>query len=246
MGVLDQTVLLLAQTAPPDAVDVRILEDSSAWEKFLPALGPLVGALVGGIGGVVIGGRMQRTTMERVEADRHDREDERERQRAERERNLENEREERADRAAMRQAVGILHVVAARLLMLRRLMGVFLQTQGFLREPLPTEIFTADEARVLASRMTPEGWFTLSQATSVLLVLRMIGTDTAPTSSRLRQVKSLFGSTEGIIGVVGDELRTLLRALGDEQSAAFLLGADTFDIPAFHDDDPVTGDVDSA
>jgi hypothetical protein len=84
-------MLLFAQATPtptPQSVEVTLLDEGKAWwEDFVVPAVTLVAALVGGIGGVVIGGRMNRETMRTLEAER-----------AEREALLESDRAKRADR----------------------------------------------------------------------------------------------------------------------------------------------------
>jgi hypothetical protein len=92
-----------AQTATPnptpDPLHVTLVDEGKAWWRdFVVPVATLTAALVGGIGGVVIGGRMNRTTMTKLEADRAEVEDRLEKGREERETRLEKGREARETR----------------------------------------------------------------------------------------------------------------------------------------------------
>jgi hypothetical protein len=126
-----QTLLLLAQAATPtpDEIGIRVLDDGRGdlgLRDLIVPLGTLGAALVGGLGGVLIGGRMNRTTLSTLEGERAVREAEREQERAEREDRLDQRRAEREQALAdvrhqrdealrRRQALGALRLLAVEL-----------------------------------------------------------------------------------------------------------------------------------
>ena len=93
MSVLHELTLLLdqaqaaspTQASTPEAVEVTLVDAGKAWWKdYAVPAATLLAAGVGGIGGVLLGGRMNRTTMNAVERDRAHREDLRDAAKAER------------------------------------------------------------------------------------------------------------------------------------------------------------------
>ena len=63
-------------TPTPDALNVTLVDEGKgSFRDFVVPITTLVAALVGGIGGVFIGGRMNRATMRTLEAERAERED---------------------------------------------------------------------------------------------------------------------------------------------------------------------------
>jgi hypothetical protein len=127
-------VSILAQVlAAAQDVNVRIVDNGDNgfdWSKVITPSATLLAALVGGLGGVVIGGKMNRSTLKTLEDERAQRESAHERDRAEREdkldqaradrdRELELARERRAINAEKRQALGAIRYVLSELERLR-------------------------------------------------------------------------------------------------------------------------------
>lgn len=84
-------------------VDVRLLDDGKEWWRdFVVPTATLIAALVGGLGGVLIGGKMNRTTLSKLEGER-----------AERESALEDARAARELAGHRRQALGAMRVLMA-------------------------------------------------------------------------------------------------------------------------------------
>lgn len=97
--------LLASIVAAAQDVNVKIVDDGRGGLSLRDLVIPL-GALIAGIGGVLIGGLIQHG-IERKRGDREDRLDER---RAQRERELEDARQRNAANASKRQAIGSIRI----------------------------------------------------------------------------------------------------------------------------------------
>lgn len=182
--------LALWAVAAAQQVDVHLSESGGFdWTDLITPAGTLLGALAGGIGGVFIGSRMNRRTLNTLEDQRLKREDAREMARATtqegfdvarsvRERELEDLRHEHTVGGERRQALGALRVVMAAL---RRAQTRFEfeadPPQGtLLGSSIDTELHLRDEElRAIAVWVPDHIWTKLSitiQATELLNVYR--------------------------------------------------------------------------
>jgi hypothetical protein len=102
----------------PDAIRVTLTDPAKEWwEPFVVPTATLIAALVGGIGGVLIGGRMNRATLTALEDARELREDRIDAIRAEREHRLDETRANRERIGEQRRALGALVLFEEHLLM---------------------------------------------------------------------------------------------------------------------------------
>ncbi|MDA0161284.1 hypothetical protein OM076_13485 [Solirubrobacter ginsenosidimutans] len=105
MNALQSIGLLVAQVSTPTPtptstrLSVELVDQPDAWWRaFVVPASTLIAALVGGIGGVMLGGRINRTTMEGIESTRAEREERLDAARAEREERLDAARADREER----------------------------------------------------------------------------------------------------------------------------------------------------
>jgi hypothetical protein len=114
-------------------------------------LGTLVAALIGGLGGVTIGARMNRRTLTALEDERAGREDWFDVLRAGRERELELERERRRIAGEQRQAAGSLRLCLQELERMLTMLALMANKQYWLpadRVPLTSRISAKDQGLV--------------------------------------------------------------------------------------------------
>lgn len=166
--------MLLAQAqATPDAVEVRLVDEGKAgWEKFVVPAVTLVAALVGGIGGVVIGGRMNRTTMNKLESDRAKREKKLEDERADRETRLEEAKANRELASERRMALGSSRLLVRQCKWLRAELRYELATIG-LSEATSTSSFgrsrmeidlRLEDKHAIAMWVSDDAWNSIAMA----------------------------------------------------------------------------------
>jgi hypothetical protein len=112
--LLHDVALLVAQATPtptPDPLNVHLVDEGKEWWKdWIVPVTTLAAAFGGGIGGVVIGGRMNRTTLRTLETERSGREDARDVAHAGREDKREEAKAERELAAERRLALGSLRL----------------------------------------------------------------------------------------------------------------------------------------
>jgi len=158
-GCNTRVVSLLASViSAAQDVNVKIIDDGRGalgLRDLVVPLGTLIGALIAGIGGVLVGGQIQ----QRIEKNRGEREDQLDDRRAQRERELEDERQARADHADKRQAIGATRAAIGELQ--RVMMGIASTAAVGVWWPEewdPAPHLTPDQVHLLATWLSHFAW----------------------------------------------------------------------------------------
>lgn len=209
--------LLLSVIGAAQDVNVKLVGDKSGGVTTWDVIVPLAAAVVG----VVIAGLFNRSTLTKLDDERHTRDLAREKERSEREdrmddlrakreRALENERQRRTDNAYKRQALGALRTAQQYLFRTRN--WAFFALDNNTRWPMSLHADTSlrsEDAHDLASWLTPVAFEELSRATNIIGVYNATQKPDTPTSeSWHRMVRQIHEqTTKAILALRAEEIR---------------------------------------
>jgi hypothetical protein len=210
-------------------INVKLLDDGKGglgWSVLVAPVGTLVAALAGGWGGVLIGGRMNRSTLTRLEDERAEREDRREdrrarrddavdQARADRERGLEADRERRSIHAEQRRAVGAMRVAANGFDAARNTLSITLRSRRVFAEVLAiTPAPPPADLQLMATWMSPAAWSVYENLATGLRALNQLGSGNLQ-DEFAPALEGLYDQLTGGITALRNEITRLLGEIGD-------------------------------
>ena len=201
--------LLASVIAAAQDVNVRIIDDGRSGLGLRDLVVPL-GALIAGIGGVLIGGVIQH----RLEDKRTAREDRLDQARADREEGRELDRERRTENAEKRRLVGALRLAARKFDNARSAVALASGGRSHAHTVLGIDPGPSPEAvQLMATWMAPNAWAVHERVANIVDALGgMKGEAPDEDLSRLDDVYTALGS--GIQNARA-EITRLLREIGD-------------------------------
>ena len=209
--------VLVSVVAAAQDVNVKIVDDGRGGlglrELLLPG-GAIIGALIAGVGGVLLGGKIQ----DRIEDKRGEREDRLDERRADRERVLEDERQARTDHAAKRQAIGAARAAIGEFEGARIPMKVTITFgRWWPGKVAPKPGLTPEQVHLLATWLSHGGWlsFYVTRLQLALVVDSPRGDPTTATrTERLRLLETVELLADAVTNL-RREIERMTREIGD-------------------------------